>query len=89
MINGLNDPRRCGCAGAGDIRPLSALAGLVTSMSDEDGSVTRWIDALKEGQPEAAEALWRRYYRAGRRGGSPPPSGLRPIKLSKMPRTSP
>jgi RNA polymerase sigma factor (sigma-70 family) len=31
-------------------------------MSDEDGSVTRWIDALKEGRPEAADALWRRYY---------------------------
>jgi RNA polymerase sigma factor (sigma-70 family) len=32
-------------------------------MSDEDtGSVTRWIEGLKAGQPEAAEALWRRYY---------------------------
>jgi RNA polymerase sigma factor (sigma-70 family) len=31
-------------------------------MSDEDGSVTRWIDALKEGRPEAADALWGRYY---------------------------
>jgi RNA polymerase sigma factor (sigma-70 family) len=31
-------------------------------MSDEDGSVTGWIDALKEGQPDAADALWRRYY---------------------------
>jgi RNA polymerase sigma factor (sigma-70 family) len=32
-------------------------------MSDEDtGSVTRWIDRLKAGQPEAADALWRRYY---------------------------
>jgi DNA-directed RNA polymerase specialized sigma24 family protein len=41
---------------------LSALAGLVTSMSDQDGSVTHWIDALKQGQHEAAEALWRRYY---------------------------
>jgi RNA polymerase sigma factor (sigma-70 family) len=31
-------------------------------MSDQEGSVTGWIDALKEGQPEAADALWRRYY---------------------------
>ena len=32
-------------------------------MSDETtGSVTRWLDALKEGQPEAADALWQRYY---------------------------
>jgi len=32
-------------------------------MSDEDtGSVSRWIDALKQGQPAAADALWRRYY---------------------------
>jgi RNA polymerase sigma factor (sigma-70 family) len=31
-------------------------------MADEDGSVTGWIEALKEGQPEAADALWRRYY---------------------------
>jgi RNA polymerase sigma factor (sigma-70 family) len=32
------------------------------TMSDEDGSITGWIDALKEGQPDAADALWRRYY---------------------------
>ncbi len=32
-------------------------------MSDEDtGSVSGWIDALKEGRPEAAHALWERYY---------------------------
>jgi len=32
-------------------------------MSDEEtGSVSRWINALKEGQPAAADALWRRYY---------------------------
>jgi hypothetical protein len=31
-------------------------------MSDEDGSVTGWISALKEGQPDAADALWRRYF---------------------------
>jgi RNA polymerase sigma factor (sigma-70 family) len=31
-------------------------------MSDEDGSVTRWIHELKAGQSHAADALWRRYY---------------------------
>jgi DNA-directed RNA polymerase specialized sigma24 family protein len=31
-------------------------------MSDEDSSIIRWIHALKEGQPEAAEALWNRYF---------------------------
>jgi RNA polymerase sigma factor (sigma-70 family) len=32
-------------------------------MSAEDpGSVTRWIDELKAGQPDAAAALWQRYY---------------------------
>jgi RNA polymerase sigma factor (sigma-70 family) len=31
-------------------------------MSNEGGSVTRWLSALKEGQPEAADALWHRYY---------------------------
>ena len=32
-------------------------------MSAEDpGSVTHWIDGLKAGQPEAADALWQRYY---------------------------
>jgi RNA polymerase sigma factor (sigma-70 family) len=32
-------------------------------MSAEDpGSVTRWLERLKAGQPDAAEALWRRYY---------------------------
>jgi len=39
------------------------LLGSVTTMSDEEtGSVTHWIDALKQGQPAAADALWRRYY---------------------------
>jgi hypothetical protein len=32
-------------------------------MSDEQsGSVSRLIDAFKEGQPAAADVLWRRYY---------------------------
>jgi len=32
-------------------------------MSDEDtGSVSGWIDALKQGQSAAVDALWRRYY---------------------------
>jgi RNA polymerase sigma factor (sigma-70 family) len=32
-------------------------------MSAEDpGSVTHWIDGLKAGQPDAADALWQRYY---------------------------
>ncbi len=32
-------------------------------MSAEDpGSVTRWIDELKAGQPDAAAALWQRYF---------------------------
>jgi DNA-directed RNA polymerase specialized sigma24 family protein len=26
------------------------------------GSITRWLDGLKAGQPEAADAIWRRYY---------------------------
>jgi RNA polymerase sigma factor (sigma-70 family) len=29
---------------------------------EEIGSVSHWIAALKEGQPEAASALWQRYY---------------------------
>jgi len=28
----------------------------------ETGSVTRWIEQLKSGEPEAAQALWNRYY---------------------------
>jgi hypothetical protein len=28
-----------------------------------DGSVTRWVTALKEGDPAAAQALWERYHR--------------------------
>jgi RNA polymerase sigma factor (sigma-70 family) len=33
------------------------------TMSEElSGSITRWIDGLKAGHPEAAEALWRHYY---------------------------
>lgn len=32
-------------------------------MSSDDGSVTRWIDALKAGEAEAAGALWDRYFR--------------------------
>jgi RNA polymerase sigma factor (sigma-70 family) len=32
-------------------------------MSAEDpGSVTHWIDGFKAGQPDAADALWQRYY---------------------------
>jgi RNA polymerase sigma factor (sigma-70 family) len=31
-------------------------------MSAEDpGSITRWLEGLKAGQPEAADAIWRRY----------------------------
>ncbi len=41
---------------------LCAPSGMVTPMADEDGSVTQWIDALKKGQPDAAAALWQRYY---------------------------
>ena len=38
-------------------------AGPVTLMSNETtGSVTGWLSALKEGQPQAADALWQRYY---------------------------
>src|SRR5262245_947360 len=46
-----------------------------------EGSVTRWIDPLKEGNPDAAQQLWERYfYRlvwlARRRLGSlAPPKG--------------
>jgi len=41
----------------------SALLGPVTTMSDDEtGSVSGWINALKQGQPAAADALWRRYY---------------------------
>jgi RNA polymerase sigma factor (sigma-70 family) len=33
------------------------------TMSEEDsGSITHWIDGLKAGQPEAADALWHQYY---------------------------
>jgi DNA-directed RNA polymerase specialized sigma24 family protein len=28
-----------------------------------DGSVTRWIDSLKDGDPAAAQALWNTYFR--------------------------
>jgi DNA-directed RNA polymerase specialized sigma24 family protein len=32
-------------------------------MSAEDpGSITRWLEGLKAGRPEAAEAIWERYY---------------------------
>jgi hypothetical protein len=32
------------------------------TMSEEDsGSITPWIDSLKAGQPEAANALWQQY----------------------------
>jgi RNA polymerase sigma factor (sigma-70 family) len=42
-------------------RPTS---GPEATMSAEDpGSITRWLDGLKAGQPEAADAIWRRYYR--------------------------
>jgi DNA-directed RNA polymerase specialized sigma24 family protein len=30
--------------------------------AEEPGSITRWIRGLKAGQPEAVEAIWRRYY---------------------------
>src|SRR5262249_25883610 len=31
---------------------------------DKDGSVTVWIDALKAGEADAAQELWRRYFQA-------------------------
>ena len=38
----------------------------MSMMAEEDepdaGSVTAWIEALKEGHPRAAEALWRYYF---------------------------
>ena len=41
----------------------SAMLGPVKMMPDEEtGSVSDWIDALKEGRPEAADAIWQRYY---------------------------
>jgi hypothetical protein len=27
-----------------------------------EGSVTRWLDRLREGDPAAAQGLWERYY---------------------------
>ncbi len=30
--------------------------------ADDPGSITRWLDGLKAGQPAAADAIWRRYY---------------------------
>jgi DNA-directed RNA polymerase specialized sigma24 family protein len=33
-----------------------------TMSTDETGSITRWLSALKAGRAEAVEAIWRRYY---------------------------
>jgi RNA polymerase sigma factor (sigma-70 family) len=30
--------------------------------AEEPGSITRWLQGLKAGRPEAVEAIWRRYY---------------------------
>ena len=30
--------------------------------ADDPGSITRWLEGLKAGQPDAADAIWRRYY---------------------------
>ena len=30
--------------------------------AEEPGSITRWLKGLKEGQPEAVEAIWNRYF---------------------------
>jgi DNA-directed RNA polymerase specialized sigma24 family protein len=30
--------------------------------ADDPGSITRWLDGLKSGEPDAADAIWRRYY---------------------------
>jgi len=30
--------------------------------NDDAGSVSRWIDALKAGQPKAVDELWNRYF---------------------------
>ena len=30
--------------------------------ADDPGSITRWLDGLKAGQSDAADAIWRRYY---------------------------
>jgi DNA-directed RNA polymerase specialized sigma24 family protein len=30
--------------------------------AEEPGSITRWLQALKAGRPDAVEAIWRRYY---------------------------
>ena len=30
--------------------------------AEEPGSITRWLEGLKAGRPEAVEAIWRRYY---------------------------
>ena len=30
--------------------------------ADDPGSITRWLDRLKAGHPDAADAIWHRYY---------------------------
>jgi len=40
---------------------FQSTPGRDSPMSD-DGSVTRWIAQLKSGEPDAAQALWNRYY---------------------------
>lgn len=41
---------------------------------DADGSITRWINQLKAGDRDAAEALWETYFRRSP-GSAPTPSG--------------
>jgi DNA-directed RNA polymerase specialized sigma24 family protein len=46
------------------MHPRNVQAGLRRGLSDEtDGSVTRWISALKQGDQSAAQELWNAYFR--------------------------
>jgi DNA-directed RNA polymerase specialized sigma24 family protein len=36
--------------------------GWMIMSAEEPGSITRWLQGLKAGRPEAVEAIWRRYY---------------------------
>src|SRR5262245_45696580 len=46
------------------MEPFVARPRITTgSAMSSEGSVTRWVTALKGGDPGAAQALWERYYR--------------------------